>query len=195
MKKLFKKKIEGILGLFEQNKIIIVLVILFYFGIVLGSLLFNYSQTKYDDMLSTFSSELSSDFDHGAIFINCTIINLSYFALIVLFGLSTVGQYILYIFPIIKGISYGYSSAFVYSVIDKNGLLANIIGILPQTFLSALLIVIGCKISILFSKKYRETTKDGFKNYLLIESALFLLSMVVSLLDVFVAGPTLKIFY
>jgi len=195
MKIIIKDKASFLIDKINKNRITIVLILVFYLGIIIGSLFFNYSITKNDELLDIFTNGISSESDFGTVFINCTIVNSIYFISIILFGLSSLGKYILNFVPIIKGMSYGYSSGFVYYIITKNSLLANILGILPQTFFSAILIVIGCKISIIYSNNYKENSKENLRNYLIIESTIYLLSIVVSLLDVFVTGPILQIFY
>ncbi len=195
MKLKLSAKIRSSIEFLKFNYRIILLIIAFFIGITAGSFLFSGALQSSKDILNQFSQSLTEEQSKLSAFINCTTVNLFYYIVILFSGLSIAGPYILYIVPFVKGLTYGYTSCFIYSIFGVNGLLINIMGILPQTVAVSLLLVFGCKTAIGFSKKVLTQNKEiKIRQFVIIQIILFGISLLISLADVFITNAVITLF-
>ncbi len=191
---MIKNKVSNFVAL-KNNRIVLLLFLLLYVGLITGSIVFTYAFKVSQDMLGQFSLGFCDHIPNFDSFINCAIINSAYFFFIIFAGLSMVGKYILFIVPFIKGLTYGYTCCFVYAVFGIRGLFIIALGILPQTFIVSILLIFSCKLSFCLSKNlYIEHKKIKIKQFIIIQLLLFLSSVVFSLADVFITGAVIDLF-
>ncbi len=195
MKVKIKNSIKKLTVYIKCNCTVLLLITAFFTGVISGSYIYTVALKGSEDILNQFSQNLSADQSVLTAFINCTTINLIYYLTILFSGLSLAGQYILYFVPFIKGLTYGYTSSFIYSVFGSNGFIINLAGILPQTVIVCILLIIACKAGINLSKKVQKQQNSiNLRQFVLLHFLLFSASIVASLGDVFITNTVIKLF-
>ena len=190
-----KMNFKKILDYLKHNYCVILLIVMFFVGIISGSFLFNNALNNSNDIVNQFAGSLLEEQSRTHAFINCTTIYSLYYLTIIFSGFSLAGQYILYIIPFIKGMTYGYTSSFICSIFGVNGLLINIIGILPQTVSAGFLLVFVCKTAIGFSKRILKEKKGiKIRQFVLLQVILFSITILFSLADVFITNAVIMPF-
>ena len=188
-------KIKKIWEYVKNNYCTIILVILFYMGIITGSLLFNGALINSEDILNQFAQSLADEQSRLTSFFNCATIYIFFYLIILFSGFSLAGQYTLYAVPFVKGLTYGYTSSFICAIFGVKALLINITGILPQTVIVSILLIFGCKTAIGFSKRILKEQKGiKIRRFVLLLGILFGITIVVSLADVFITKAVINLF-
>lgn len=193
-------KVAWLLNAGRKNLTVIILIAAFFLGIIAGSLL-NYNVDESDrGLLIQFAGNILTMQSTDQTVVNALSIHFAYFFLIMLSGLAAPGFLVVASLPFIKGFSFGYTAAFIFSVFGVKGLWVCALGILPQTFISSLAIILACGLAVNYSLAIARCLngapmrKFSFHRYIFFIGAMFLVSVATIVFDIFVTPAILNIF-
>lgn len=156
-----KKRVSK--GIFKSNQKLILLTTLFVCGMLLGVLFVKHASTETYSMLQNLVDTHFKETEAQSVLMNfLTTLGTEgiYLLLVVLCGLCIVGEPILWLLPIGKGLGLGVVSASLYKIYTLQGLEYYALFLLAPAVLSTAALLFGCKESILFS---RDMNRSLFK--------------------------------
>ena len=144
-------------------------IILFYIGVILGSVLMLLnSETVLNDSFEILESYFSKEktLDFASVFFK--IMSAVFLEIIIIFlmGTSTLGKYLIYAFLTLKGFSYALDFGIIYLYLGSNGILAVAVCLLPQTLLFMAIYYFYCNRAIenaVYIVKGRARSKELLK--------------------------------
>lgn len=199
MKHLTKSKYRFRFYLSSQNKILAILVSSLYFGIICGSIMLR-SAEQLNSVLMGYAQSITTQAPPGHIILNDFIIYFIYFCSLFLLGMSVYGYILIPVFPFFKGVSYGFSSSFLYAVFGARGIIVCALAIIPQAIFSSAFLITGCYFSFNQSRSFQAKNqriasgRADIKRYALIFLILFCASFLLVIFDFFCMTPVIQLF-
>lgn len=194
------KRMACLLTAGSRNWAFIALIAAFFIGIIMGSI-FNYNADESSrGLLIQFAESIFNRQAIDRTVVNALAINFTYFFLIFVSGLAAPGFIIVMFLPFVKGFSFGYTTAFIFSIFGSRGILVCALGILPQALLSSLAIILASRLAVNYSLAIVRclkgaTMKDfNFNKYMVFISVMFLVSVSTVVFDAFVTPAVLNMF-
>ena len=83
----------------------------------------------------------------------------------VLFGLCVIGEPILWLLPVIRGLGLGIITGYIYKTFNVQGVIYSTVLIVVPAVISSLAMAVSCKESILSSRDIRSTLKQDGKQF------------------------------
>ena len=172
-----------------------IIVILFFVGMLYGSLLVGLGQAQTQEHLAFLTEQfLNKRVDQSIIYTFISSFNSSAIMLLCLFlcGFCAVGQPIALFLPIFHGLGIGVSMSYLYYSQGLKGMLFSIALILPSAIPSTISLVLGTRESVrfsntifrsLFPEKYETPKNNGVKLYLLRFVTLVIFNIVSAMID------------
>ena len=167
---------------------------LFLLGILAGTLLVHQASERTLELLKTI---LGGYVENRALQPFTSIVTSTFFSnvilLLILFfcGFCTIAQLIIFLVPVFKGLGYGFSLGMLYLQYGTQAVPYVALLQLPTMFLSALLLIIACRSSLMLSVRFFKSTMvspeeaDRFraKRYCVKYLACLLICLLIALLD------------
>ncbi len=182
----------------STQKIYILLITALYFGVALGSLMVGSEQIE--KILIGYAQSIHISASPSTILLNDLIIYFLFFCGMFLLGMSVYGYIFIPILPFVKGFSYGFTAAFYFKIFGAKGILICAMSILPQMLISGLCLILGAQLAFLKSLSFkrreyaRSLQKGDLRQYCLWFLALFFVSYLTVLMDMFLTGNVIKLF-
>ena len=142
----------------SKNIIFRIFVTVLFIGIIFGAISGRNANDKLMESLDLiFLTNFKVRCSQGALAAFSASFASSFIFLLAVFllGLSVWGGYIAVFLPFIKGYGYGLSAGYLYCTYGLNGILYNILIILPGAFLCSIIISAACQQALKFS--FRQT--------------------------------------
>ncbi len=183
----------------SESKIGLLQVCSLFFGVMAGSLVIPFSDDVHNILIG-YAQSITSTAPTAHILLNDFIISFLFFSALFLLGMSVYGYIFTPVFPFIKGFSYGFSASFFYAVFGARGILVCALGLLPQAFIFSATLLMGSYLAFIKSRSFRsrESSRSNhngsIKRYCLTFFALFFISFLTVLLDIFVTGHVINLF-
>lgn len=115
------KRMACLLTAGSRNWAFIALIAAFFIGIIMGSI-FNYNADESSrGLLIQFAESIFNRQAIDRTVVNALAINFTYFFLIFVSGLAAPGFIIVMFLPFVKGFSFGYTTAFIFSNFGSGG--------------------------------------------------------------------------
>ena len=164
-------------------------------GMVVGALLAqnpdHVTQNGISSIITGYSVERSSQ-SFGATFLSSMQSVLPFFLIVLLSGVFALGALLVPLTLLFRGLGIGLAAGYLYSVYGFQGFFYSLLMVLPQAFMSAVLLIVlardaihlSAKLAALFFPSGRaELLWPAFRSYCVRAGALFLMLCVFSLLD------------
>lgn len=183
----------------SENRISLLLVSSLFFGVIAGSLVIPFSDDVHSILIG-YAQSITSSAPAANILFNDFIISFLFFSALFLLGMSVYGYIFVPVFPFIKGFSYGFSASFFYAVFGARGILVCALGLLPQAFIFSAALLMGSYLAFIKSRSFRSresarsSHNGSIKRYCLTFLALFFISFMTVLLDIFATGNVINLF-
>lgn len=192
-------------GFFLENKILIIGLLLFIFGIVFGvSAVSDYS--KITDFAKNFVDEfieLRNDATFFRIFLNSFFSSAMILLVFLILGTSIFGVVTVPFSVAVYGMFYGTIVSYIYSEFALRGIAFNAVIFLPSSIIFIIVLLLACREAVNFSLKISSLTvsktvsyniSNQFKRFLIMLLIFVGLSIVSALVDATVSSAFIKYF-
>ena len=195
----------GILEFFKNNSFLIIVTVIFTIGFFIGIFSinsFSYLKGYSTDYIAEYIS-LRSDTSFGSIFISSFFGFLSELFVLFLLGASLFGIITVPAAMLIKGITLGGVTAYLYSTFSLKGIAFNAVIIIPPTLVFLIFLLLCTRESVRFSIKLSSLTLPkglpvnlalDFKDYTIKYLILALSTVVCALIDAIISTGLIKHF-
>lgn len=177
----------------KSKKILIILIASLYAGILLGSLIPTYSN-QIQTILIGYTQSILSNAPPIHVILNSLVISFLFYCALFFLGVSPYGYLLVPILPFIKGISYGFSAAFLYRVFGVRGLVVCFLGLIPQSFLFSALLIAGAYYSATNSLQIQSAQRRSIKRFATIHLLFFACSFALVIFDFFCTNKVFQLF-
>ena len=193
MKRSFKtnRRFNQNIGIIKSNEKLIILIFSFIVGIIFGSLtlksgdgtlgtyLKNMTESSYQ---TTFSQSIIANT------VSCFLPDFSAVLLSAIFGLSVIGEPIIWFIPFVRGLGIGLKLGYIYGTFKIGGLLYAVVYIILPSVISILAVIIACKENILTSREIRSRLSVKETSYEEINYKLIALRNIITTLMILAAS-------
>lgn len=167
-----KKKRFGIRGfsgkILKSNQTLTLLCTLLLTGMFLGAVCVKHAdETMLESIKSLTGTHISSGVNRSILdnFLSYITADTVFIILSVFFGLCVIGEPILWILPLIRGLGLGLITGFVYKTYSVQGVLYSTVLIVIPAVISSLAMAVSCKESILSSREIKSALKEDGKQF------------------------------
>lgn len=167
-----KKKRFGIRGfsgkILKSNQTLTLLCTLLLTGMFLGAVCVKHAdETMLESIKSLTGTHISSGVSRSILdnFLSYISADTVFIILSVFFGLCVIGEPILWILPLIRGLGLGLITGFVYKTYSVQGVLYSTVLIVIPAVISSLAMAVSCKESILSSREIKSALKEDGKQF------------------------------
>ncbi len=146
---------KGKSGVMKNNQKLILLTVIFICGLFLGAIAVKNTNDALAERLQTLIENFCLVRNQQSIFVNfLSMFGTECIFLIpaMVFGICVVGEPILWLLPLVKGMGIGIISAYLYSSHSLNGMLYFAVILLFPSVFSVAALLLGCKESILMTR-------------------------------------------
>lgn len=146
---------KGKSGVMKNNQKLIILTVMFICGLFLGAIAVKNTSDTLAERLQILIENFCLVRSQQSIFINfLSMFGTECIFLIpaMIFGICVVGEPILWLLPLVKGMGIGIISAYLYSNHSLNGMLYFAVILLAPSVFSVAALLLGCKESILMTR-------------------------------------------
>ncbi len=154
----------------KSNQTLTLLCILLLTGMFLGAVCVKHADEAMLEKIKLLTGTyISSEVSRSILdnFLSYILADTVFIILSVFFGLCVIGEPILWILPLIRGLGLGLITGFVYKTYSVQGVLYSTVLIVIPAVISSLAMAVSCKESILSSREIKSALKeDGIQfNY------------------------------
>lgn len=146
---------KGKSGVMKNNQKLIILTVIFICGLFLGAIAVKNTSDTLADRLQILIENFCLVRSQQSIFVNfLSMFGTECIFLLpaMIFGICVVGEPILWLLPLVKGMGIGIISAYLYSNHSLNGMLYFAVILLAPSVFSVAALLLGCKESILMTR-------------------------------------------
>lgn len=146
---------KGKSGVMKNNQKLIILTVLFICGLFLGAIAVKNTNDTLAERLRMLIENFCLVRSQQSIFVNfLSMFGTECIFLVpaMIFGICVVGEPILWLLPLVKGMGIGIISAYLYSNHSLNGMLYFAVILLAPAVFSVAALLLGCKESILMTR-------------------------------------------
>ncbi len=152
----------------KSNQTLTLLCILLLTGMFLGAVCVKHADEAMLEKIKLLTGTyISSEVSRSILdnFLSYILADTVFIILSVFFGLCVIGEPILWILPLIRGLGLGLITGFVYKTYSVQGVLYSTVLIVIPAVISSLAMAVSCKESILSSREIKSALKEDGKQF------------------------------
>ncbi len=152
----------------KSNQTLTLLCILLLTGVFLGAVCVKHADEAMLEKIKLLTGTyISSEVSRSILdnFLSYILADTVFIILSVFFGLCVIGEPILWILPLIRGLGLGLITGFVYKTYNVQGVLYSTVLIVIPAVISSLAMAVSCKESILSSREIKSALKEDGKQF------------------------------
>ncbi len=152
----------------KSNQTLTLLCILLLTGMFLGAVCVKHADEAMLEKIKLLTGTyISSEVSRSILdnFLSYILADTVFIILSVFFGLCVIGEPILWILPLIRGLGLGLITGFVYKTYNVQGVLYSTVLIVIPAVISSLAMAVSCKESILSSREIKSALKEDGKQF------------------------------
>lgn len=152
----------------KSNQTLTLLCILLLTGVFLGAVCVKHADEAMLEKIKLLTGTyISSEVSRSILdnFLSYILADTVFIILSVFFGLCVIGEPILWILPLIRGLGLGLITGFVYKTYSVQGVLYSTVLIVIPAVISSLAMAVSCKESILSSREIKSALKEDGKQF------------------------------
>lgn len=154
--------------LLKSNQTLTVLCVLLLTGMLLGAVCVKHADEAVLERIKTLTGAYFVTGNESSIiknFLSYISADTQFIILSVLFGLCVIGEPILWLLPVIRGLGLGIITGYIYKTFNVQGVIYSTVLIVIPAVISSLAMAVSCKESILSSRDIRSTLKQDSKQF------------------------------
>lgn len=152
----------------KSNQTLTVLCVLLLTGMLLGAVCVKHADEAVLEKIKTLTGAYFVTGNENSIiknFLSYISADTQFIILSVLFGLCVIGEPILWLLPVIRGLGLGIITGYIYKTFNVQGVIYSTVLIVIPAVISSLAMAVSCKESILSSRDIRSTLKQDSKQF------------------------------
>ena len=151
--------------LLKSNQTLTILCVLLLTGMFLGAVCVKHADEAVLEKIKTLTGAYFVTGNESSIIKNFISADTQFIILSVLFGLCVIGEPILWLLPVIRGLGLGIITGYIYKTFNVQGVIYSTVLIVVPAVISSLAMAVSCKESILSSRDIRSTLKQNGKQF------------------------------
>lgn len=154
--------------LLKSNQTLTILCVLLLTGMFLGAVCVKHADEAVLEKIKTLTGAYFVMGNESSIiknFLSYISADTQFIILSVLFGLCVIGEPILWLLPVIRGLGLGIITGYIYKAFNVQGVIYSTVLIVVPAVISSLAMAVSCKESILSSRDIRSTLKQDGKQF------------------------------
>lgn len=154
--------------LLKSNQTLTILCVLLLTGMFLGAVCVKHAGEAMLEKIETLTGAYFVTGNESSIiknFLSYISADTQFIILSVLFGMCVIGEPILWLLPVIRGLGLGIITGYIYKTFNVQGVIYSTVLIVVPAVISSLAMAVSCKESILSSRDIRSTLKQDDKQF------------------------------